>query len=256
MPASHRNLLVISCMAAAALSTGAHAAQNVGADPDSELASLTGHLRIGSEFFLNRTGTKESVERHFRLMHESGLTLVRIFVIWDDIERTPNNWNFEGYDWIYDAAAENGIKIVATLCAEDPPGWVKKTPFYHSRTNLNDPELRPHAAIYIRKVVDRYKNHPAQGVWLLMNEPTKYDLEPATFQASGEWLKTKYKTVEELNKHWFEPIEQFSLISKSGRMNFPNIGMTIIGLWTGESSTSKILLTNSSGSRARSKHWT
>jgi beta-galactosidase len=174
------------------------------------LASLTGQLRIGSEFFLNRTETKESVERHFRLMQENGLTLVRIFVIWDDIERTPNNWNFEAYDWIYDAAAENGIKIVATLCAEDPPGWVKKTPFYHNRTNLNDPELRTHAAVYIRKVVDRYKNHPAQGVWLLMNEPTKYDLEPATFQAFGDWLKTKYGTVEELNKHWFEPVENFS----------------------------------------------
>jgi beta-galactosidase len=210
MPGSHRNFLLISFVVAALLSTAARAGQNAGAGPASELASLTGQLRIGSEFFLNRTETKESVGRHFRLMHENGLTLVRIFVIWDDIERTPNNWNFEAYDWIYDAAAENGIKIVATLCAEDPPGWVKKTPFYHNRTNLNDPELRTHAAIYIRKVVDRYKNHPAQGVWLLMNEPTKYDLEPATFQAFGDWVKRKYGTVEELNKHWFEPVENFS----------------------------------------------
>jgi len=210
MPGSHRNFSLISFVVAALLSTAARAGQNAGAGPASELASLTGQLRIGSEFFLNRTETKESVERHFRIMQENGLTLVRIFVIWDDIERTPNNWNFEAYDWIYDAAAENGIKIVATLCAEDPPGWVKKTPFYHNRTNLNDPELRTHAAVYIRKVVDRYKNHPAQGVWLLMNEPTKYDLEPATFQAFGDWLKTKYGTVEELNKHWFEPVENFS----------------------------------------------
>jgi beta-galactosidase len=210
MIASHRNLLAISFVAAVVLSGAARAAQNAGADPASELASLAGQLRIGSEFFLNRTETKESVERHFRLMHENGLTLVRIFLIWDDLERTPNNWNFEGYDWIYHAAADNGIKVVATLCAEDPPGWVDKTPFYHNRTNLNDPGLRTHAAIYIRKVVDRYKSHPAQGVWLLMNEPTKYDLEPATFQAFGDWLKTKYGSVEELNKHWFEPLESFS----------------------------------------------
>jgi len=118
-------------------------------------------------------------------MHENGLTLVRIFVIWDDVERMPNNWNFAGYDWIYAAAAESGIKVVATLCAEDPPGWVGKTPFYHNRTNLNDPELRRQAAIYIEKVVSRYRNHPAQGAWLLMNEPTKYDVEPATLQAFG-----------------------------------------------------------------------
>ena len=171
---------------------------------------LTDQLRVGAEFFLNRTETRESVRRHFHLMHENGLTLARIFVIWDDIERTPNHWDFEGYDWIYDAAAESGIKIVATLCAEDPPGWVKKTPFYHNRTNLNDPALRKHAAMYINKVVDRYKNHPAQGAWLLMNEPTKYDEEPATLQAFGEWLQAKYGTVEELNKHWFRPLGRFS----------------------------------------------
>lgn len=175
-----------------------------------ELASITGQLRIGTEFFLNRTETQASVDRHFRLMHDNGISLVRIFIIWDDIERTPNNWNFQGYDWIYDAAAANGIKIVATLCAEDPPGWVKKTPFYHNRTNLNDPEIRAHAAIYIQKVVNRYKDHPAQGVWLLANEPTKYDTEPATFQAFGDWLHAKYGTVEELNKHWFEPLANFS----------------------------------------------
>ena len=79
------------------------------------LTSLLSQFHVGSEFFLNRSETKESVEKHFRLMHENGLTLVRIFVIWDDIERTPDNWNFEGYDWIYDAAAKNGIKIAATL---------------------------------------------------------------------------------------------------------------------------------------------
>jgi beta-galactosidase len=187
-----------------------HGAQSSNTSPSPQLAELTQQLRIGTEFFLNRTETKESVQRHFRLMHENGLTLARIFVIWDDIERTPGNWDFTGYDWIYDAAAESGIKIVATLCAEDPPGWVKKTPFYHNRTNLNDPEIRKHAAIYIAKVVNRYRGHTAQGAWLLMNEPTKYDTEPSTFQAFGDWLRLKYGTVDELNKHWFRSAETFS----------------------------------------------
>ena len=203
-------IIITFIIAAAVFSSAAYADQGANTDQAAELAALTGQLRIGTEFFLNRIETKETVERHFRLMHETGLTLVRIFIIWDDIERTPNNWNFEGYDWIYDAAAENGIKIVATLCAEDPPGWVRKTPFYHNRTNLNDPEIKAHAAVYIQKVVERYRNHPAQGVWLLANEPTKYDVEPATFAAFGEWLKAKYGTVEELNKHWFEPLDNFA----------------------------------------------
>ena len=210
MSAIRRNLLPLSFLAAALFLPLAGAAQSSDSGSAAELASLTGQIRIGTEFFLNRTETKETVEKHFRLMRETGITLVRVFIIWDDIERTPNNWNFDGYDWIYDAAAENGIKIVATLCAEDPPGWMKMTPFYHNRTNLNDSIVRAHAATYIEKVVNRYKNHPAQGVWLLANEPTKYDTQPATFLAFGEWLKAKYGTVDELNKHWFEPLDNFS----------------------------------------------
>ena len=177
------------------------------------LASLVSQFRVGTEFFLNRTETRESVEKHFRLMHDNGMTLVRIFVIWDDIERTPGQWNFEGYDWIYDAAARNGIKIAATLCAEDPPGWMNKTSFYHQRANLDDPEVRSHAETYIEKVVGRYKNHPGQGAWLLMNEPTKYHADAATFKVFGRWLEKKYGTVDELNKHWFRPLGSFAEVS-------------------------------------------
>lgn len=173
------------------------------------LGSLLSEWHVGTEFFLNRNETKESVEKHFRLMRENGLTLVRIFVIWDDIERTPGDWKFERYDWIYDAGAKNGIKIAATLCAEDPPGWMNKTTFYHQRANLDDPEVRSHAETYLEKVVSRYKDHPGQGAWLLMNEPAKYNADPATFKVFGQWLEKKYGTVDELNRHWFRPLHSF-----------------------------------------------
>ncbi len=174
---------------------------------------LAATLRIGTEFFLNRSETKAGVDRHFRLMRDTGLTLVRIFIIWDDIEHTPGVWNFERYDWIYNSAAANEIKIVATLCAEDPPGWAHQTPFYHNRTNLNDPAIRKRASFYIEKVVNRYKRHPAQGVWLLMNEPSKYDTEPATFRAFGAWLEKKYRNVAALNQSWFRQVKSFSEVT-------------------------------------------
>ena len=123
-----------------------------------KLEELTGQLRIGSEYFLNRTDTQPYIEKQFELMHATGLTLVRIFVIWDDVERVPGVWDFSHYDWIYDAAAKNGIQIAATLCPEDPPGWAGKTTFYHNRVNLNDPANRAAAEVYLRKVVGRYKN--------------------------------------------------------------------------------------------------
>jgi beta-galactosidase len=173
------------------------------------LTQLTSTLHVGTEFFLNRTETKETVEKHFKLMHDNGITVVRIFVIWDDIERTPGRWDLSHYQWIYDAAAKNGIKIAATLCTEDPPGWMDKTTFYHQHANLDNPDLRAHAEVYLQKFVGHFKDHPGTGEWLLMNEPFKYHEDADTFRAFGRWLQKKYGTVDEINKHWFRPIKSF-----------------------------------------------
>ncbi len=178
---------------------------------EARLAEVQSRFQLGTEFFINRTETQESIQSHFQLMKEHGLTLARVFFIWDDVERVPGQWDFHVYDWVYDAAAANGIKIVATLCAEDPPGWVAQTPFYHSRTNLNESERRKHAAVYIEKVVGHYRSHPAQGCWLLMNEPGLPEyFTPASMARFGEWLKRKYGSVERLNKRWFRPIQSFA----------------------------------------------
>ncbi len=175
-----------------------------------KLMEITGQLRIGAEFFLNRTDTQSSVDRSFQQMHATGLSVARIFIIWDDVERVPGVWDFKHYDWIYDAAAKNGIYIAATLCPEDPPGWRRQTPFYHSHVNLDDPANRKAAAVYLQKIVGRYKSSPAQGVWLLMNEPNKYDADAATFHVFGDWLKAKYGNVDTLNRVWFRPLAKFA----------------------------------------------
>jgi beta-galactosidase len=196
-------------------------AENLGSAEDhnsisANLQELVGKIRLGAEFFLNQTATEESVRKHFRLMQSYGFTVARIFIIWDDVERSPGVWNFERYDWIYDGARDSGVKIAATLCSEDPPGWMDLTPFYHRRMNLNDPQLRIRAAGYIQKVVGRYRNHPAQGPWLLMNEPTlDYNFEPSTMEVFGKWLEAKYGTVEKLNERWFRPLQKFSEVQLS-----------------------------------------
>jgi len=37
------------------------------------LAPLTDQLRLGAEYFLNRTDTQETVRHHFQMMHKYGL---------------------------------------------------------------------------------------------------------------------------------------------------------------------------------------
>jgi beta-galactosidase len=215
-------LALFAALAAASLPAAAQTKVADAGDRQPALTAWESKLHVGTEFFLNRTETKETVEKHFKLMGENGITVVRIFVIWDDIERTPGEWDLSHYQWIYDAAAINGIKIAATLCTEDPPGWMDMTTFYHQRANLDNAELRSHAAAYIDKFVGHFKDHPGTGFWLLMNEPTKYHEDAATFHAFGQWLQKKYGTAEEVNKHWFRPIKSFDEVETTEKHDPPN----------------------------------
>ena len=201
---------------------GAKAQSENPGERQAALTELTSKLHVGTEFFLNRTETKETVEKHFKLMHENGISIVRIFVIWDDIERTPGNWDLSHYDWIYDAAAKNGIKIAATLCTEDPPGWMDKTTFYHQRANLDNPDLRAYAEVYLEKVVGRYKDHPATGEWLLMNEPTKYHEDAYTFKAFGKWLKKNMAPWRQSTRSVSGPSSPLTKSSISEKSDPPN----------------------------------
>jgi hypothetical protein len=122
-------------------------------------------VRIGAEFFLNGTETRDSVFHHFRRMADTGLTIARILTLWDQIEHEQGKWDFTRYDWIYDAAVQNGIPIANTLCSEDPPGWMRATPFYHAWRDLSNPALRSYSEIYLEKVVSRLPESP--GAWRL-----------------------------------------------------------------------------------------
>ena len=171
---------------------------------------LLAKVRLGAEFFLNRTETQASIDEHFRRMSETGLTIVRIFTIWNQVEREQERWDFTGYDRIYDAAARNGILIANTLCSEDPPGWMGIAPFYHQWFDLANPKLQPYSRGYIEKVVTRYRGHAAHGVWLLQNEPGfRGTSESYLLPHFAKWLEKKYGSVDALNRSWYRPLVRF-----------------------------------------------
>lgn len=173
-------------------------------------AAILDRPRLGAEFFLNRTETRDSVFHHFHRMAETGLTIARIFTLWDQVEHDQGKWDFSRYDWIYDAAAQNGILIANTLCSEDPPGWMRTAPFYHAWRDLSNPALRPYSEIYLEKVITRYKSHAGHGVWLLQNEPGIKDTnEPFVLAAYARWLEKKYGTVDRLNAVWYQQLRSF-----------------------------------------------
>lgn len=167
--------------------------------------------QIGAQFFVNPQDSYEDLVKHFDLMQTHGISLVRLFILWEHIEPTQGIWNFTEYDRLYDLAAQRGMGILATLTCEDPPNWYERKPFYHHYSNLNDPVLKATAKKYIHALVNRYADHPAHYCWILMNEPEVYvNYESSTLNCFHQWLGNKYKTVPVLNQNWYTHFDHFS----------------------------------------------
>lgn len=121
-------LLTIAALAAA-LDSAVFADEATPVDANLHtLDSVRSRVRIGTEIFLDPSHKREEIQMHFRRMKELGISLARVFVIWDHVERKPGQWSFDLYDAAYDAAAANGIPMLTTLCPEDPPGWTRQCP--------------------------------------------------------------------------------------------------------------------------------
>jgi len=208
------SLFVLTCLQLPAAEPSAATSAPDAGSVDT-LDGLRGRVRIGAEIFLDPSQTREDIQKHFARMKEVGLTVARMFIIWDHVEHRPGEWKFDLYDHAYDAAAANGMHVLTTLCPEDPPGWMRRTPFWHSKLVLNTPELRERAAEYLQRVVSHFKDHPAQGPWSLANEPAglAQQFDAPTLQQFGQWLEQKYGTVERLNERWFRPQDSFQTVS-------------------------------------------
>lgn len=103
---------------------------------------------------------------------EVGFGQLRVFLMWPWIQsQSPDHWDFELFDNVFDAAAGHGIKIKATLTANSGPWWLGTGSALHSQTLTLDPAFRGAMEDYISACVERYSRHPALGQWIIWNEP-------------------------------------------------------------------------------------
>lgn len=155
-----------------------------------------------------------------KLMKEAGFTTVRLgHLCWDSYEPEEGVYTFEWFDKVMDLFHEAGINVVLDISMRPAPIWVHKLcpgcNIYGKSGNhqpsirryledVDDPAYQTYALRFARMLINRYKEHPALFSFGLCNElgagPMSYsEYAKKRFQ---NWLKKKYKTVDELNKAW------------------------------------------------------
>ena len=167
--------------------------------------------RLGTQLWFEQADGREHIEELMSRAAHIGFGQVRIFLMWPWIQPdSRQEWDWQLWDDVFDAAERHSIKVKATLTANSGPWWLGTGSVLHSHTLTLDESWVGPARDYVIQAVRRYAQHPALGQWILWNEPSyPYEHErPQLSRPVGSahaWaslLQGSYADIRELNSRW------------------------------------------------------
>lgn len=168
------------------------------------------------------------VDEEFALIASLGLGLVRLFLLWEDFQPSPDSVStarLADLERVCDAAERHGLGLIVTFFTGHmsgpnwAPGWSLAPPEGAARSGGRTPRLVmsggvPVAAGYrdpyedplmlaaeellLREVVTSLKDHPAPRVWSLGNEPDLFAW-PRSRGAGRAWVRRMASLVRDLD---------------------------------------------------------
>ena len=157
--------------------------------------------------------------RDFANMERMGFEFVHMGEFaWAFMEPEEGKFDFAWLDRAVALAARHNLRVVLCTPTPTPPAWLyERYPQAYlvgadgrrrehgSRGNnaLADADYLRLSERVITELARRYGRNAAVWGWQLDNEPmAQPDYSPSAQKAFREWLRTKYKTVDTLNREW------------------------------------------------------
>lgn len=155
------------------------------------------------------------------LMRDADINMVSVGIFsWVLLEPREGEYDFEWLDYLLDLLHQNGIKVDLGTPTAAPPAWFWKKypqalPMTREGVRLgagsrgmaspSSPEYRRAAVNIAEQLATRYANHPALVMWHVHNEygaPVSDSYDENSVAAFREWLKDRYRSLEDLNDAW------------------------------------------------------
>jgi len=156
-----------------------------------------------------------------QLMKLAHVNMVSINIFsWAMLEPQPDHYHFDQLDRIMDMLAEHAIAADLATATASPPAWMSRLypdilPVTRDGKRLshgarqhycpNSLDYRRKAAALVRRLVERYRTHPALKMWHVNNEYGCHvsscycDQCAVAFRA---WLQARYQSLDKLNLAW------------------------------------------------------
>jgi endo-1,4-beta-mannosidase len=167
------------------------------------------------------------VREEFALIKEIGMTVVRLFLLWDDFQPDPTSVNSEAVNnlvKVADIAVENGLGLDVTfftghmsgpnwsprwlLGGDLPPAahkhWLRDVVSEGKITNqgyrnmFHDEQALKAERLLLQTVVGALKDHPAVWMWNLGNEPDLFAW-PDTSDQGAAWVKEMVTLIKSID---------------------------------------------------------
>ncbi|UYN82732.1 MAG: beta-galactosidase [Microcella sp.] len=154
-------------------------------------------------------------------MRDAGVTMVSLGIFsWSRLQPAPDEWSFDWLDRVIELLHEGGIAVDLATATASPPPWLAHL---HPETLAADergaaywPGSRQHHAVaspvyrrygleLVRRLAERYADHPAVVLWHVDNElgcHLPLDYSDAARDAFRVWLADRYGSVDALNEAW------------------------------------------------------
>ena len=157
--------------------------------------------------------------RDMALAKAAGINTLSVGIFsWAVLEPREGEYDFSFLDEIMDLLARNGLKAVLATPSGAKPQWLaekypevlrvdaeRRRALFGTRHNhcLSSPVYREKVRRINTALAERYKDHPALGLWHISNEyggECHCPLCQARFRA---WLKARYGSIDALNQAWW-----------------------------------------------------
>ncbi len=154
-----------------------------------------------------------------RLAKLAGINSLSVGIFaWAALEPQEGEYRFEWLDEVMDLLAENGMKAVLATPSGARPAWLsqrypevlrvdeRRVRHLHGvRHNhcMSSPVYRQKVAAINEKLAQRYKDHPALGVWHVSNEYGGECHCPLCQERFRAYVKAKYGTLDALNEAYW-----------------------------------------------------
>ncbi len=157
-------------------------------------------------------------ESDLSLMEQAHFNVVRIGEFaWSSIEPSEGHYDLDWLDRAIALAAKHHLAVVMSTPTDAPPAWLTskypdtlgtnadgKLREHGNRRQFNyaSPHYRQFCAEIVTKLAERLGHNQNIIGWQIGNEYTDESFDPATRAQFQQFLKAKYKTLDNLNARW------------------------------------------------------